>query len=188
MIYMQLFLAFLKTGLFSIGGGLATLPFLYEIAETRGWFSPQMIADMLAVSESTPGPIGVNMATYAGYMTAGISGAIVATVALVLPSLVIVLILAGFIARYRENRFVNGAFMGIRPAVVALVTVALLQVLKSSVLSWDAFLLTKHPADLVHLPSLLLMAALFGILFGYKKIPPIVLVALGAIAGILFRL
>ena len=188
MIYIELFLSFFKTGLFSVGGGLATLPFLYEIAETKGWFSPQMIADMLAVSESTPGPIGVNMATYAGFITAGISGAVVATAGLVLPSLVIILILAGFMERYRNNRFVNGAFWGIRPAVVALVLVALIEVLKSSVLDWETFLLTKNIPDIFRLPNLLLMAVLFGILLRFKKIHPIVLVLIGAMVGIIVGL
>lgn len=188
MIFVELFLSFFKTGLFAIGGGLATLPFLYEIAEKYGWFSPQMVADMLAVSESTPGPIGVNMATYAGFTAAGIPGAVVATASLVLPSVIIILIIAAAMSRYRENRFVNAAFLGLRPAVVALITVALLEVLKASILHVDAFLASKKLPDLFDFPALILMAALFALSHFCKKLHPIVLIVIGAAAGIVFRL
>ena len=92
MIYLRLFYAFFKTGLFSIGGGLATLPFLYEMAEKYSWFTEEDIANMLAIAESTPGPIGVNMATYVGIQTGGILGGFWATFALVLPSFIIILL------------------------------------------------------------------------------------------------
>ena len=94
MIYLLLFWEFFKTGLFAVGGGLATLPFLTQMSVSHpDWFTTQMLADMIAVSESTPGPIGVNMATYVGYTVAGIPGAIVATCSLVLPSLIIITIM-----------------------------------------------------------------------------------------------
>mgnify|MGYP003292622080 CR=1 FL=1 len=93
MIYLRLFFEFFKTGLFAIGGGMATIPFLYDISDKTGWFTHDKLADMIAVSASTPGPIGVNMATFAGYMTRGILGALVATFALVLPSYIIILII-----------------------------------------------------------------------------------------------
>lgn len=91
MIYLQLFYEFFKAGLFAVGGGLATLPFLHEISEKTGWFSIAELMDMIAVSESTPGPIGVNMATYAGFSTAGILGSLAATIGLVFPSVVIII-------------------------------------------------------------------------------------------------
>ena len=94
MIYLQLFWEFFKAGLFSVGGGLATLPFLYDISDRLGWFTHAQIADMLAISESTPGPIGVNMATYAGFTSAGIPGGVVATLGLVTPSVIVILIIA----------------------------------------------------------------------------------------------
>ena len=93
MLYLQLFWEFFKTGLFAIGGGMATLPFLYDMADKTGWFTRAQLADMIAVSESTPGPIGVNMATYTGFTTAGIPGSLVATLGLVLPSIVIIIII-----------------------------------------------------------------------------------------------
>ena len=116
-IYILLFLEFFKTGLFSIGGGLATLPFLYDIADKYPWFDRAVLADMIAVSESTPGPIGINMATYVGYETGGILGGILATVALVLPSVIIIIIIAKFLNKFNENKIVKSAFYGLRPAV-----------------------------------------------------------------------
>ena len=105
MIYLQLFYEFFKTGLFAVGGGLATLPFLYDMADRTGWFTRTQLADMLAVSESTPGPIGVNMATYVGYVTRGIPGAIVSTLGLVTPSVIVILMIAAFLKAFRHNRW-----------------------------------------------------------------------------------
>ena len=92
MIYAKLFWEFFKTGLFAMGGGMATLPFLYDISDRTGWFTHQNLADMIAVSESTPGPIGVNMATYSGYLTAGFPGSVIATLGLITPSIIVILI------------------------------------------------------------------------------------------------
>ena len=110
MIYLQLFYEFFKTGLFAVGGGMATLPFLSAIAEKTGWFTQGMLADMIAVSESTPGPIGVNMATYVGFTTAGVPGAIAATLGLITPSVIIILIIARFLKAFRDNQYVDAAF------------------------------------------------------------------------------
>lgn len=129
MIYLRLFLEFFHTGLFSVGGGYATLPFLYNMADRTGWFTAAQIADMLAVSESTPGPIGVNMATYAGYSTAGIGGALAATLGLVLPSVIVILIVAAFLQRFRQSRWVDAAFYGLRPASSGLICAAALPVM-----------------------------------------------------------
>mgnify|MGYP003295568343 CR=1 FL=1 len=188
MMYLQLFFAFFKTGLFAMGGGLATLPFLYEISEKYGWFSSEMIADMLAISESTPGPIGVNMATYAGFTTAGVGGAVLATAGLVLPSLLIVLCIAAAISRFRNNRYVENAFSAIRPAVVAMIFLAFVEVLKASVLHLDAFMETRNFASLFHLPALVLFLLFYALYHFGKKIHPIVLVLLGALAGIILGL
>ncbi len=188
MIYVNLFFAFFKTGLFAMGGGLATLPFLYEISEKYGWFSSEMIADMLAISESTPGPIGVNMATYAGFTTAGVGGAIIATAGLVLPSLLIILAISAAISRFRDNRYINDAFTAIRPAVVALIFLAFWEVLKASVLNLPQFMETKNFASLFHLPTLVLFLLFYALYHFGKKIHPIVLVLLGAAAGIILGL
>ena len=118
MLYVRLFLEFFKAGLFAVGGGLATLPFLYAISDATGWFSHAQLADMVAVSESTPGPIGVNMATYVGFTTAGVPGMFAATIGLVTPSVIIILIVAQFLKRFAENKYVLNAFYGLRAASV----------------------------------------------------------------------
>ena len=129
MTCLLLFYEFFKTGLFAVGGGLATLPFLYDMAARHPeWFTVSQLADMLAVSESTPGPLGVNMATYVGYLTAGIPGAVAATIGLVAPSVIVILIVAAFLKRFRESRLVNNVFYGLRPASAAMVAAAGLSV------------------------------------------------------------
>ena len=110
MIYLRLFYEFFKVGLFSVGGGLATLPFLYDISDTTGWFTHGQLADMLAISESTPGPIGINMATYVGFTTGGIPGAVIATVGIITPSIIVILLIAKFLQAFRDNKYVKGAF------------------------------------------------------------------------------
>ena len=132
MLYLRLFYEFFKTGLFAVGGGMATIPFLYNMADATGWFTRNDVANMIAVGESTPGPIGVNMATYVGYVTGGnigglpfaILGAVVATVGLVTPSIIVILIIASFLKSFRENRLVENAFYGVRPASTGLIAAA----------------------------------------------------------------
>ena len=124
MTLLRLMFEFAKTGLFSVGGGLATLPFLYEMSDATGWFTHADIADMIAISESTPGAIGINMSTYAGYTTAGVPGGILASLALGTPSVIIILIIARFLKSFRDNPLVEGAFYGLRPASIAMITAA----------------------------------------------------------------
>lgn len=124
MLYLRLFWEFFKTGLFAVGGGLATLPFLQDMADRTGWFTRAQLADMLAVSESTPGPIGVNMATYVGFTTGGVGGALIATLGLVTPSVIVILIVAAFLKAFRDSKWVSAAFYGLRPASTALVAAA----------------------------------------------------------------
>ena len=104
MIYLQLFFEFFKAGLFAIGGGLATIPFLTDIGQRTGWFTSGELANMIAISESTPGPMGVNMATYVGFHTGGIAGGVIATLGLVCPSILVILVIAGFLKKFRESR------------------------------------------------------------------------------------
>ena len=139
MIYLQLFWDFFKTGLFAVGGGLATLPFLYEVSDKTGWFTHGDLLNMLAVAESTPGPIGVNVATYVGYTTAGVLGSLVATFGLALPSLTIILIIAGFLKAFRENKYVDSAFYGLRPASTAMIAASGLSVAVASLLNLSAW-------------------------------------------------
>ena len=137
-VILQLMFEFFKTGLFSVGGGLATLPFLYEMSDKTGWFSHADIADMIAISESTPGAIGINMSTYAGYKTAGIPGGILASLSLAAPSVIIILIIAKFLKKFRENPNVEGAFYGLRPASIAMITAAGLNVAKVTLINIGA--------------------------------------------------
>ena len=181
-----LFLQFFKTGLFSVGGGLATLPFLYEISDSTGWFSHADIADMIAISESTPGAIGINMSTYAGYKTAGIAGGIVATLSLALPSFIVILIIAGFLDRFKGNRYVDAAFYGLRPASIAMISAAGINVVKIALLNIPAFMESHDIGQLVILKGLLLAAVIF-ILRKKLKLHPIVFIAASAIIGVVFR-
>ena len=131
MIYLRLFLEFFRTGLFAVGGGLATIPFLYHISDSTGWFTHGQLADMIAVSESTPGPMGVNMATYVGYTVGGVPGAVIATLGLITPSILVILIVARFLAKFRTNRTVDAVFYGLRPASCGLIAAAGLSVVRS---------------------------------------------------------
>jgi len=190
MLYLRLFFEFFKTGLFSVGGGLATLPFLEELAVKTGWFTQAQLVDMIAVGESTPGPIGVNMATYVGFITAGIPGAVIATTGLVLPSLLVILIIAAFLKNFRENPLVKGAFYGLRPASTGLIASAGLSVLVVAVLRTELFAETGKLMDAVNWQGAVLAALLLYFTRFCKKTSkwhPIVFIAFSAAVGILFR-
>lgn len=187
MIYVRLFIEFFKTGLFSIGGGLATLPFLYEISDKTHWFSHSDIADMIAISESTPGAIGINMSTYAGFKTGGYPGGILATLALAAPSLIIILIISKFLQKFRDSRHVQNAFYGLRPASIAMITAAGLNVAKVSLISISSFLATRNPADLFLWKGIALAAVIFAGQKIFPKIHPIAFIVFSAAVGIVFR-
>ena len=187
MTYLLLFYEYFKTGLFAVGGGMATLPFLYDMsARHPDWFTTSQIADMLAVSESTPGPIGVNMATYVGFTTGGIGGALVATLGLVAPSVIVILIVAAFLKAFRDSKWVNAAFYGLRPASAAMVAAAGLSVagvalLNSGMtglaaLNWKAVLLAAvllvltrwvKPTKGLHPILFILASAVVGVVFSF---------------------
>ena len=179
MTCLLLFYEFFKTGLFAVGGGLATLPFLYDMAARHPeWFTVSQLADMLAVSESTPGPLGVNMATYVGYLTAGIPGAVAATIGLVAPSVIVILIVAAFLKRFRESRLVNNVFYGLRPASAAMVALALLDGGQAGLaaVNWKAvalaavlLVLTRwcKPTKGLHPIVFILASAIIGVVFSF---------------------
>ena len=133
MNWLLLFVEFFKIGMFAIGGGLVTVPFLFDLSDKYGWFSKTDLANMIAVSESTPGPIGVNMASFAGYNTEGIIGTIIATLGLVTPSVIIMIIIARMMQKYSCNIRVREILSGIRPAVLALILFAGLQIAKLAI-------------------------------------------------------
>ena len=190
MLLLTMFWEYFKVGLFAVGGGMATLPFLYRLSDKYGWYSYEQLADMLAVSESTPGPIGVNMATYVGFHLHGISGAVVATFGLVLPSLIVICIIAGFLKAFRDSKYVNGAFYGLRPASAALIAAAGVSVVMACLVHVDAFKEGKLFSDLIDWRAILL-AAILVVLTNFvkptKKLHPVVFIALSVLAGIVFR-
>lgn len=188
MVYVQLFLEFFKTGLFAIGGGLATLPFLKQIALRHTWFSVSQLTDMIAVSESTPGPIGINMSTYAGFHAAGVPGAIVSTLSLVLPSYIVILIVSHFLEKFKDSPLVQHVFYGIRPATAGLIAGAMFEVFLMSLFNIDAFQASGSILDLIQiLPIVVYVIALICII-KLPKVHPIVFIIAGAVLGIVLEL
>ena len=184
MIYLQLFWEFFKTGLFTVGGGLASLPFLYDISDRTGWYTYSQLADMIAISESTPGPIGINMATYVGFTSSGIFGAIIASIGFIIPPLIIASIVYRFLKKFNENKFVKGAFYGLRAVSVALVCAALVSVVEISLINIPLFRETGNFFDLISIPGIVLAAVCWFVL--KKKNPhPVVILGMSAVAGIL---
>ena len=187
MIYFTLFFEFFKAGLFAIGGGLATLPFLYNMADNYPWFDKATLIDMIAVSESTPGPVGVNMATYAGFsggtmeggLLSGIFGGIIATIGLVLPSVIIILIVAGFLNKFKENKLVDYAFYGLRPAVCGLISAATFEIIKVTLINTD---FGNNFINFFRFKELILFTIIFLALKKFK-LHPIVYILIAGIIG-----
>lgn len=192
-LYLVLFLEFFKTGLFAIGGGLATLPFLYEMAEKYPWFPEEIMTDLVAVAESTPGPIGINAATYAGYNAGGVLGGIVATFGIVLPSFIIILIIAKALTGFKDNPYVISAFSWLRPVVVALISTAFIQVLETALIDWTMAGSGITVFSIVRIKVFILMVVLLGLSFVVQKkrasdFHPIVYIGIAAAAGIVFKM
>lgn len=187
MIYLKLFWEFFKTGLFSVGGGLATLPFLSKMGETYGWFTQQDLANMLAVSESTPGPIGVNMATYVGVTVAGLGGGMIATFGLVLPSFFVILIVAKIMSKFRENRFVQNSMTVLRPTSVGMISAAVIGVLGSVLFNVSALTMGEI-VGFFRFTELAVFAVLLVLYLKFNKLHPVVILVIGAAAGILLKL
>ena len=188
-LYLRLFWEFFKTGLFAVGGGLATLPFMYDISDKTGWFTHSMLADMVAVSESTPGPIGVNMATYVGFVTGGIPGAVVATVGLVTPSVIVILLIARVLKAFRENQYVDAGFYGLRPCSIGLIAAAGVLVIKLALFNTELYASTGALLDLFNFKALILAAVLLVATRCIKKLKglhPIVFILVSAVIGIVF--
>ena len=183
MLYVKLFWEFFQAGLFAVGGGMATLPFLYDISDRTGWFTHQQLADMIAVSESTPGPIGVNMATYSGYLTAGVPGAVISTLGLITPSIIVILLVAAFLSAFHENKYVNGAFYGLRPASAAMISAA--GVILARVVFFGGAFANGISWKPVILAAILL--ALTNCVKFTKKLHPVVWIFFAAVVGIVFK-
>ena len=191
MIYLRLFWEFFKVGLFSVGGGLATLPFLYSLGAKTGWFSTADVANMLAVSESTPGPIGVNMATYVGFDCAGVLGGVVATLGLVTPSVIVIVLIAMALQAFRTNKYVDAAFYTLHPASTGLIAAAGWSVFLLVLVNLDAYRATYRLADLIQWKNLILFAVIWvltNLVKPLKKLHPVAFLALAAVVGVVFRL
>lgn len=196
MLYLRLFLEYFYAGLFSVGGGLATIPFLQDMGARTGWFTSQELANMIAVSEATPGPMGVNMATYVGYhmgcqtflgVPGGLVGAVIATLGLVTPSIIVILIIARFLQKFRHSKVVEAAFAGLRPASTALIVVAGLSV------AFSVFFGLNHVSfsgiSVIEWKAVILAAAVFvGMKWTpLKKLHPVAFIAAAAVIGVLFQ-
>ena len=191
MILLRLYWEFFQVGLFAVGGGLATLPFLYSLGARTGWFTTAQVADMLAVSESTPGPIGVNMATYVGYTCGGVPGALCATLGLITPSVIIIILVAAALTAFRKNRFVDAAFYTLRPASTGLITAAGWSVLVLVLANTERFAATGAVLDLFRWGNIALFAVLLVLtnwVKPLKKLHPIVFIAVAAVRGVVFRM
>lgn len=179
-----LFWEFFKIGLFAVGGGPATLPFLMDLTNRQNWYTMEQLTDMIAVSESTPGPLGLNMSTYAGFQAMGPWGGLIASVGLVLPSVIVITVIAAFLNNFNQNRFVKAAFRGIRPAVTALIGAAIFRLCKVSLfVQTDAGM---SPA----IGSMVIAAVVFGLLQVKKlnKFHPALWFLVGAVVGVIFQL
>lgn len=167
-----LFIEFFKIGLFAIGGGLVTVPFLFDLTEHYTWFTSKELLDMIAISQSTPGPIGINMATFAGFNADGIYGALIATLSLVTPSVIVIYFVAKILNKWSENKYVQSILKSIRPAVLSLILYA----------GWD---LAKD--TITDLKSTIFLIILLIIMHFYKK-SPILYIVISAIVGIFIKI
>lgn len=184
MTLVYLYMIFFRIGLFSVGGGLATIPFLQEIVEKYGWITNQDLLDIIAISESTPGPIGINSATFVGYKLAGVVGGIVAVLGIVTPSIIIIIIIAHMLEKFKEAKVVKAGFYGIRPVVAGLIGAAAFEVAKIALLNQDKFAMTGHIIDLFNLKALVICGIALYLIMKFEK-HPIVYIIGGAIVGII---
>ena len=183
---LRLAFEFFKTGLFAVGGGLATLPFLYAMGNATGWFNAQDVANMIAISESTPGPMGVNMATYVGFTSFGLPGAVLGPLALVFPSLVIIILISKILNKFKESKLVQDVFYGLRPASTGLIIAAGLGVAKIALLRLAQYEITKNIADLLNYKSIVLALVIY-LVMKKKDFHPILMVVASAVIGIIFK-
>ncbi len=196
MIYLHLFWEFFKAGLFAVGGGMATIPFLYDISDKTGWFTHNDLANMIAVGESTPGPIGVNMATYVGFITGmqdvgvptALLGGIVATVGLVTPSVIIILIVAAILKSFRNNPYVERAFYGLRPASTGLIAAAGISVILSNLVIVGGTTEHTFSVNWIGLALAIIIWLLTNVVKKTRKWHPIVFIGISAVIGILFQM
>ena len=198
MMYLQLFWEFFKTGLFAVGGGMATIPFLYDMADKTGWFTHNDLANMIAVGESTPGPIGVNMATYVGFVTGmqdagvltAILGAVIATLGLITPSVIVILIVAAILSSFRKNVYVERAFYGLRPASTGLIAAAGFTVVASTLFFRDIWAAGNMLGafNWKGIALAIVLWVLTNVVKKTKNLHPIVFIGASALVGIVLQM
>ncbi len=195
MILLEMFFRFFFVGIFSVGGGLATLPFLTSMGEATGWFTQADISNMVAISESTPGPLGINMATYIGYQIGsqhselfGVLGTLVAPLGVVTPSVIVILIISRILMKFRNSKYVEYAFYGLRAASIGLISSACLGVAKIAFINSEIAFSAENLLSFFDYKSIILSILIFIGVTKFKKIHPIVFILLAAIAGIIFKM
>ena len=187
MIYLLLVYEFFKVGLFSVGGGYATLPFLYEISKTYNWYSAKDLVDMLAVSSITPGPVGINVATYAGFKTAGVAGALIATCAEILPAIIIVIFVYKVLNKFKENFYVQAILYAIKPAGCALITAIAIKLFKDNILRDLSAFDINNLTLFIDIKAFALFSALLIMSIKVKK-DPLIYLGIAAVCGILLHI
>lgn len=180
-IYLDLFLSFLKIGVFTIGGGYAMIPIISDTTVSKGWITPEMLIDFIAIAESTPGPFAINISTFIGYDMGGLFGVFCTTMGLFLPPFLIILVVAYFADRFMKNRYVNDAFSGLRPAVVGLIGSAFLSIAVATFLPTG-----DNGAITFNWFGLIWAVICFVVMRRFKKIHPILIIIVSAGVGILF--
>ncbi|MGI5850989.1 MAG: chromate transporter [Clostridiales bacterium] len=189
MIYIKLLLTFLKIGLFSFGGGYAMIPMIEKEIEGNGWLSASEFFDIVAIAEMTPGPIAVNSATFVGYKTAGFLGGLTATIGVVIPSLVLILIISRFFFKFQKHPLNTAVFYGVRPVIAGLIATAAIFVSETAIfkgkLTTNLILkLFRHPLDIINVGSIFIFAVSL-IALRRTKLHPILVIALSGALGIL---
>ena len=180
MIFLELFWTFFKIGAFTFGGGYAMLPLIQESVSAKGWLAMEELVDFVAVSESTPGPFAINIATYVGMETGGVFGAVCATLGVVMPSFIVILIVARFYQKFKSSRIVSGVMTGLKPAVVGLIGATVVSI-ALTVFFPDGFKLMS--TDIIPLVVSFAIFAVSGLML-IKKVHPIIVIVLSASLGI----
>jgi chromate transporter len=182
MIYLELFLGFLKVGCFSFGGAYGAIPLIRDVVESYGWMDDEMLAYIIAVSESTPGPIMVNLATYVGSEQAGVMGALVATTAVVMPAFLIILLVVALLKNLLKNKYVQAVLSGLKPCVIGIVlATGIYMVLGNCIGAIGTF---KVELQSIIITGILILLMIFYKSLTKKKVSPIMLIVFSAMAGI----
>ncbi len=180
MIFLELFLTFFKIGALTFGGGYAMLPLIQQQVLEKQWLDEQSIVDFIAVSESTPGPFAINISTYIGSQMGGIPGAACATLGVVLPSFIVILVIAGFYKKFKNSKIVEGVMTGLRPCVVGLISAAVLSV------ATTVFIPKGFSTEIFSSPDIYIAAVISVVsaILAFKKVHPVIIICLCALAGI----